>query len=132
MSLELTGLTPLIQVFDMPESLRFYRDLLGFEVVQSSGPLDDCGWVWLRSGGAELMLNTAYDEGERPAEPDPQRRFGHDDTGLFIGARDVEAVYARLKAAGLEVEPPRVAPYGMKQVYVKDPDGFVLCFQWRA
>ena len=27
---------------------------------------------------------------------------------------------------------PRVAPYGMKQLYLSDPDGYNLCFQWRA
>jgi hypothetical protein len=30
------GLTPLVQVFDMPTSVRFYRDVLGFEVVSTS------------------------------------------------------------------------------------------------
>jgi hypothetical protein len=25
-----------------------------------------------------------------------------------------------------------VAPYGMKQLYLRDPDGFELCFQWEA
>lgn len=31
MPIKVESLTPLISVFDMPESLRFYRDLLGFE-----------------------------------------------------------------------------------------------------
>lgn len=30
------GLCPLMQVFDMPTSLAFYRDLLGFQVVQQA------------------------------------------------------------------------------------------------
>jgi glyoxylase I family protein len=30
------------------------------------------------------------------------------------------------------VNEPKVAPYGMKQLYVHDPDGFSLCFQWKA
>jgi hypothetical protein len=29
-------------------------------------------------------------------------------------------------------DPPKVAPYGMKQLYVTDPDGYILCFQWPA
>ena len=33
---------------------------------------------------------------------------------------------------GVNVKEPRVAPYGMKQLYVTDPDGYVLCFQWPA
>jgi len=133
MSIELRGLCPLIQVFDMPTSLRFYRDLLGFEIVQRSQESDDCGWCWLRSkDGAELMLNTAYDDGERPPQPDRERTIGHMDTGLFIGCPDVDAAYDYLKSKGVSCEPPRVAPYGMKQLYFKDPDGFGICLQWKA
>lgn len=39
---------------------------------------------------------------------------------------------AQLRAHGVDVKPPTVAPYGMKQLYVRDPDGYTLCFQWRA
>ena len=28
--------------------------------------------------------------------------------------------------------PPKVAWYGMKQLYLTDPDGYGLCFQWKA
>ena len=133
MGVDMTSLCPLIQVFDMPTSLRFYRDLLGFEVIGRSKESDDCGWCLLRSsGGAELMLNTAYDEGERPSQPDRERTLGHMDTGLFIGCPDVDAAYEYLKAKGAAKAPPHVAPYGMKQLYITDPDGYGICFQWKA
>jgi hypothetical protein len=32
----------------------------------------------------------------------------------------------------LKLDPPKVAPYGMKQLYLHDPVGFALCFQWRT
>jgi hypothetical protein len=31
-----------------------------------------------------------------------------------------------------DVKEPKVAPYGMKQLHLTDPDGYLLCFQWRA
>jgi glyoxylase I family protein len=138
MALELRHVCPLLQVFDMPASLAFYRDTLGFEIVQAAPPADqvgrdDFGWVWLRRDGADLMLNTAYDpDAVRPSAPDPARVAAHDDTALFIGCPDVDGAYEHLRARGVSVETPRVAPYGMKQLYVKDPDGFTLCFQWAA
>jgi catechol 2,3-dioxygenase-like lactoylglutathione lyase family enzyme len=128
----LRGLCPLIQVYDMPTSLRFYRDVLGFGEVEKSGPGDDVGWAWLRHGEAEVMLNTAYDAGERPSSPDPARVAAHADTILFVGCPDLEGAYAHLVAHGVKVEPPKVAPYGMKQLYATDPDGYGVCFQWRA
>jgi glyoxylase I family protein len=138
MSFEFRHICALLQVFDMPASLAFYRDTLGFEIVEAAPPPDeirgdDFGWVWLRRDGANLMLNTAYDpDAERPPTPDPARVAAHDDTALFIGCPDVEGVYEHLLARRVAVEPPRVAPYGMRQLYVKDPDGFTVCFQWPA
>jgi glyoxylase I family protein len=127
--INVTHLCPLIQVFDMPASLHFYRDLLGFEVVQSSGPGDDFDWGLLRLGGANLMLNTAYERESRPPEPDGDRFAGHADTGLFFGCPDVDGAYEELRGKGVEMKPPKTAPYGMRQLYVTDPDGYVLCFQ---
>jgi catechol 2,3-dioxygenase-like lactoylglutathione lyase family enzyme len=132
MTLELEGLCPLIQVFDMRTSLRFYRDVLGFAVVMQAPAGDAPDWVLLRLGEAELMLNTAYEAHERPPAPDPARIAAHRDTGLFLRSKDVDAVHEHLRAKGLDVEKPAVTSYGMKQLYVQDPDGYVLCFQRRA
>ena len=124
-------LTPLVQVFDMKTSVAFYRDRLGFSVVETSPPrgTDDFDWALLKLDGTYLMLNTAYEEDARPSSPDPARVSAHADTGLFFGCDDVDGAFATLRARGVRVDPPKVAPYGMKQLYVTDPDGYVLCFQ---
>lgn len=132
MAIPVQGLAPLIQVFDMPASVRFYRDELGFEVVSTSEPGEHFDWALLRLGDAELMLNTAYERDRRPPAPDPARLAAHADTGLFFGCPDVDAAYEHLRARGIDAEPPVVQGYGMKQLYVTDPDGYVLCFQWPA
>jgi uncharacterized glyoxalase superfamily protein PhnB len=134
MALRPTGLVPLLQVFDMPAALRFYRDVLGFSVASSSPEIDAAEgryfhWALLRLGGAELMLNTAYDANERPPAREPERWRGHADTGLFIACDDLDSVHTQLAAHGVVVAPPRLAPYGMWQLYVTDPDGYGLCFQ---
>ncbi len=124
------GVCPLLEVFDMKASLRFYRDLLGFEVVESAPPGDRCDWALLRLDEAELMLNTAYEADERPAAPDLARAAGHADTTLFFSCPDVDAAFALLRERGVAVEPPVVQGYGMKQLTLRDPDGYGLCFQW--
>jgi catechol 2,3-dioxygenase-like lactoylglutathione lyase family enzyme len=137
MSLKLTGLTPLLSVWDMPEAVAFYRDRLGFEVVGSSPEIEAAEgryfhWAWLRRDGAELMLNTAYDAGERPAVRDRARWAAQADTYLYIGCDDVDAVHADLARRGLSLDPPRLADYGMRQLFLRDPDGHTLCFQTPA
>jgi catechol 2,3-dioxygenase-like lactoylglutathione lyase family enzyme len=124
------GLCPLISVFDMPASLRFYRDVLGFSEVAKSGATDEVGWAWLRHGGdASLMLNTAFDT-DRPATPDPARVAAHGDTILYLGCENLDEAYSYLSAEGIVVDPPEVQPYGMRQVYATDPDGYKVCLQW--
>lgn len=138
MAPRLSGLCPLIQVFDMPASIRFYRDVLGFEVVTNSPPYaTEDGeplfhWALLRCDGAELMLNTAYDEGERPAQPESLRTTGHGDCGFFIGCPDVDGAYRELQAKGVCCSPPHTARYGMRQLSFSDPDGYGITLQWPA
>lgn len=136
MTLSIQGVAPLIQVFDMPTSLQFYRDQLGFEVTQTSPQLsenpDDVNWAMLQMADVTIMLNTAYEPEHRPEKLEPGRFSGHGDTCLYFGCPDVDAAYKFLREQGLAVEPPKVAQYGMKQLYVKDPDGYMLCFQWTA
>lgn len=130
MAIEVRGLSPLLEVFDMPTSLAFYRDKIGFRITGDSGQGDESGWVMLQLGDSTLMLNTAFDEGERPDAPDPARIAAHRDTCIYFGCPDPDAAYEHLLANGIEAKPPQVAPYGMKQLYVTDPDGYNLCFQW--
>ena len=137
MTIDATGLTPLIQVYDMPEAISFYCGQLGFEIVGSSSEVEapegrHFAWAWVRLGGADLMLNTAYDIGERPNARDPARTRHHRDTGLFFACPDVDGAFDHLRAQGLTIDPPTVAPYGMKQLFVRDPDGYELCFQQTA
>jgi len=103
MALDLHGVSPLLQVYDMPTSVRFYRDQLGFEIVSHSPVLceDYFHWVLLRLGGAELMLNTAYESNtERPSEPDLSRTAAHGDTVLYFACPNVEAAFVELRGRG--------------------------------
>jgi glyoxylase I family protein len=137
MTMRLSGLVPLLQVYDMNESVAFYRDMLDFEVHQHSPEIEAAEgryfhWAWLRHGNAELMLNTAFDANERPAARDSAREAAHDDVCLYIGCPDPDAAFAELTARGLKLTPPQTASYGMRQLLLRDPDFYQLCLQSRA
>jgi hypothetical protein len=90
------------------------------------------GCVLLELDGAQVMLNTVYEADARPPASDPVRIGAHEDTCIYFGCPNVDAAYTYLREKGLKLDPPKVAPYGMKQLYLHDPDGFALCFQWRT
>jgi glyoxylase I family protein len=136
MPLEVKGLAPLLSVFDMRIAIRFYRDVLGFTVTGTSPALSDnpdhVNWSMLEQNGSTVMLNTAYDPEDQPSSPEASRWACHSDTCIYFGCRDVESAYNYLRSKGVSLEPPKVAPYGTKQLYLTDPDGYGLCFQWKA
>ncbi|MGJ3648538.1 VOC family protein [Sphingomonas sp. GlSt437] len=132
----LTGLVPLVQVYDMPRAFAFYGGVLGFAVLAQSPEVETregrfSHWMWLRRESVDVMLNTAYDSSERPEAIDAQRWAGHADTCLFLGCSDVDAIHAELTERGLAAAPVHDTPHGMRQFSVSDPDGYELCFQQR-
>ena len=114
---------PLLQVFDMPASLEFYCDVIGFQVLDKTA-----GWAMLRLGGATLMLNTAYDDDKRPPSADPKRVKGHQDVSLYFEFLDLDGLHAHLRGKGCKVNPPAKTTYGLRQMSLRDPDGYELCF----
>ena len=83
MAIDVRGLAPLLEIFDMPTSISFYRDALGFNVVSTSRTGTDFSWARLSLNGVEIMLNTAYEAAERPLHP-TQRDSRHTATQRFI------------------------------------------------
>ena len=128
MAIDIRGLVPLLQVFDIQTSIRFYREMLGFELAGASR--EPLSWALLRRDAMELMLNGACEDDARPAAPDPVRIAMHAGTALFFACPDVDGAFRHLRARGLDVKEPVVRDYGMKQLYLLDPDGYNLCFQW--
>jgi glyoxylase I family protein len=130
--IQLHGSCPLLMVYDMPTSLRFYRDLLGFDLVSSAGPGNEAeiGWAFLRLGSTEIMLNTYFEPESRPAVRDDIRQAHHGDTVLYFACSNLDDSYKHMIAQGLAVTKPEVLSYGMRQISLNDPDGYSLCFHW--
>ena len=129
-ALKLQGMAPLLQVYDMPISLRFYRDILGFKAISSSGEGDNVDWVLLKHGDVELMLNTLYEKPSRPSERDLSRQAIHEDIILFFGCPDIDSAYEYLSSKNVGVRKPEITGYGWKAMNFKDPDGYSVCIHW--
>ena len=127
--IDFRGMAPLLLVYDMPTSIRFYRDILGFELKQAAetpAKEDNYSWVLLNLNGIDLMMEPKFPEKLRPSFYTMEDKDMH----LYFGCPDVEAAYVNLHAKGIEIKKPVITVYGFKALYVRDPDGFLLVFHW--
>lgn len=116
-------LVPLLTVTSIERSVQFYRDRLGFQMREKWEPDGKLAWCWMARDDWAVMLQQDCPEEDGPAEG---RGRG---VTFYCNCDDADAVHAELTQRGLKLQPPTVAFYGMKQVYLNDPDGYQLCFE---
>jgi catechol 2,3-dioxygenase-like lactoylglutathione lyase family enzyme len=99
---------------DADRSLRFYRDILGFEPVEQEGP------AWrLKCGSTYVLLLPVAGA---PRSPEPYCSAPTFSFDLLVD--DIEAAYEYLQEKGVDFETP-LEP-GSKRFFLRDPDGLVL------
>ena len=94
------------------ETVAFYRDLLGLELVM------DLGWITTVASPVHsgTQISIATEGGSSTPVPD-----------LSIEVEDVEAVFATATKMGLRIDYPLTdEPWGMRRFYVTDPAGKLL------
>jgi catechol 2,3-dioxygenase-like lactoylglutathione lyase family enzyme len=103
-----------LRVADMRRSVRFYRDVLGMEVLYGG---EDWQFSSLRAKGSrDLILNL------EPGRAETQ--WGR----LIFYVPDVDEFSSYLKAKGFQAESPRDGSWGERYFHLYDPDGHQLSF----
>ncbi len=115
-------ITPVLYVEAIEPSLPFWIDRLGFEKTMEVPEGDRLGFVILVRQGHEVMLQTIE---SLKADRGGDLTLGTGSASLFIEVEDFSEFRPRLE--GLEVVmPERVAPYGMREIAVREPGGHVV------
>ena len=109
-----------IIVAEYDPAIRFFIDVLGFELAEDKPSLTNDGrpkrWVVVRPPGGGMGLLLARADGASQQAAIGQQFAGR--VGLFLRVDDFDATYARMRAAGVElVNEPRVEPYGKVVVF---------------
>lgn len=124
---EIGGVSPLFIVRDVPTTLAFYRDTLGFEITFQGPEPDDIFFGIVERGRAMLMFKSI------DVEPVPNytRDIGHGiarwDAYFYVPDPDNLAV--EFDSRGVEFFLPLANnDDGLRGFEIKDADGYILYF----
>jgi catechol 2,3-dioxygenase-like lactoylglutathione lyase family enzyme len=110
-----------IVVHDYDPAIRFFVDILGFELVEDSPAMTTDGspkrWVVVRPPSAQTGLLLARADGAGQTAVVGNQHAGR--VGFFLRVDDFTTQYQRMIAAGVAfVRPPRSEPYGQVAVFL--------------
>ncbi|MGH8960889.1 MAG: VOC family protein [Jatrophihabitantaceae bacterium] len=108
-------------VDDYDRAIRFFVDVLGFDLVEDSPSQTNDGrakrWVVVRPPGAETALLLAQADGDRQSRGVGDQFAGR--VGLFLRVENFQESYTRMLRSGVEfVTEPRLEPYGEVVVFL--------------
>ena len=116
---------PMLVCADVQASIRFYRDILGFEIADRMDDVGLTGWASLTRGPNRIMLTSASYLKAPEKNTDGSL---HSDVIHYFHCEDVVGIHTHLKNAGVSVSEFFVRFYQKKEIEFRDPDGRLLIF----
>jgi catechol 2,3-dioxygenase-like lactoylglutathione lyase family enzyme len=118
----LRGIAPLVPVRDLAASVAFYRDALGFQVAIDA---TEHAFVMVARDGARIGLQGGADEDTLAVT--------RTNIAAYVLVDDVEALWKEIGPRCADLPPQRVLgpfmqDYGVRELHLKDPDGFLMLF----
>lgn len=103
-------------VADYDEAIVFYRDALGFDLLEDTDLGGGKRWVRVAPKGAETALLLAQADGETQRASIGRQTGGR--VGFFLHTDDFARDHAAMQASGVRfLEAPRHEPYGTVAVF---------------
>ena len=113
----------MIYVKDVDRGLRFYRDLLGFNLIEDFRYEGTQVYARLRAPGGDgtIALHQAG----------PAVSVSSEGLRLYFEVRDLDNFCRKLQKRGFYItQLPRMMPWGWRHAYLNDPDGHEISLYW--
>jgi lactoylglutathione lyase len=108
-----------LEVYDLEKSLFFYCNILGFKILPRPDFDFEGAWLDIQNGQAIHLIRSNEQLNVRSASRKLHFAFRHN---------DLLKLQEYLKSFQIEMLPIKTRPDGVKQLFVKDPDGYFIEF----
>lgn len=119
-----------IQTIRLAETVRFYADVLGLEAFDPPPPLDPALVQWMGNADGAALFHLSS-----PGALGLDATVGGD-TGpvhhVALDAHDHDAMVVRLDRLGVGHRRNHVEAVGLRQIFVRDPNGVLLELNYRG
>ena len=112
-----------VYVKDVEHGLAFYRDLLGFKLIEDFRYENKPVYARLRAPGGDgtIALHQAG----------PEVSVLSDGVRLYFEVRELDDFCRKLQQKGFHItQLPRMMPWGWRHAYLNDPDGHEISLYW--
>ncbi len=131
--MEIKALSPNLMVKDVEQTVRFYQDLLGFQLVASVPAQKgekSLQWALVQSGPVTLMFQE--EENLKEEYPDLKRQAIGGGFTLYLTTSGIEALYQKVRQVTSIVKERHKTFYGATEFAIKDNNGYVLTIAEQA
>ena len=127
---EIAGIAPFFIVKNVPAALRFYRDLLGFDITFQGPSEDDIFFGIVQRGAAMIILKDIGVDPVPNYTRDIKKGIARWDAYLYVP--DPDALAAEFSSRNVEffttIKDNEHGDDGLRGFEVKDADGYILFF----
>jgi catechol 2,3-dioxygenase-like lactoylglutathione lyase family enzyme len=113
----------MIYVVDVQRALGFYRDLLGFKLIEDFRHENKPVYARLRAPGGDGTI--ALHQAAQGAS------VSSDGVRLYFEVRELDDFCRKLQQKGFYItQLPQMMPWGWRHAYLNDPDGHEISLYW--
>ena len=125
MNSHIVRLEPIIYTLDIERSISFYKDLLGFEIIEYYPNKENPSWVCFLIGESRLQIGKTYADINHKLHP-----RGIDGSGIqfYIKTENVNERYEKLREKVEIIDEIEDKSWGDREFTFKDPNGYLLSF----
>jgi predicted enzyme related to lactoylglutathione lyase len=123
--MKVLSLEPELLVEDMGRTLKFYKEILGFD-VELAFPEDNPSFTRIKKDGIRIMLNDRKSF-EKDVPKFKEMKMGGTEQ-IFIKAVGIEDFYKSIENKVSVIQPLHRTDYGSLEFIIEDCNGYLICF----